>query len=455
MAFSLNALSGKSKPFVFYIPFTFYLILFAAGTFLLWKYINVAAAMPGNSFSEIITLLLKVILFSIVVLIALCFLTVLVSFIYLVIVKKRGKLVTLFSMSSNNELLANKPFIQIEIHPLLKPAFGFLKFRIRYNEKMYSVKFQPIEKNAFSFFSKKYTASFFWDLPEIKTYQVEKAWIYFEDLFQFFSIAVPLPVNDNFYNPPPTREIPPLTVTPRKTDEENQRVDEIRKMEGEYLNYKHFEGQDDVRRIAWPVYARSRELVVRIPETLDTYASKVYLYATFYTGFKTENMPAVQILFLNYYKTFLWNICRDIQQKGFQMNFIPDLNDQPESENAEKDIREKIAAHTWQNEQTPQAFIKLNNAAAILVSSLCPVDEIRELMYQRNESTLFILIKLSDAIQKAGILHFVSWLFIQQEKNDAEKYRAGWQLSTARFSILDNEKKLVALFNENSKTMIL
>ncbi len=455
MAFSLHAFTGKSKPFVFYIPFTFYFILFAAGTFLLWKYINVTAAMPGNSFSEIISLLLKVILFSIVVLIAFCFLTVLVSFIYLVIVKKRGKLVTLFSMSSTNEQLANKPFIQIEIHPLLKPAFGFLKFRIRYNEKMYSAKFQPIEKNAFSFFSKKYTASFFWDLPEIKTYQVEKAWIYFEDLFQFFSIAVPLPVNDNFYNPPPAREIPPLSITPRKTDEENQRVDEIRKMEGEYLNYKHFEGQDDVRRIAWPVYARSRELVVRIPETLDTYASQVYLYATFYTGFKTENMPAVQILFLNYYKTLLWNICRDIQQKGFQMNFIPDLNDQPESENAEKDIREKIAAHAWQNEQTLQAFIKLNNAAAIVVSSLCPVDEIRELMYQRNESTLFILIKLSDAIQKAGIMHFVSWLFIQQEKNDAEKYRAGWQLSTARFAILENEKKLVALFNENSKTMIL
>lgn len=455
MAFSLHALSGKSKPFVFYIPFTFYFILFAAGTFLLWKYINVAAAMPGNSFSEIISLLLTIILFCVIILLIFCLLTVVISFLYLLVVKKRGKLSAHFTTSSNHDQLANRPFIQIEIQPLVKPAFGFLKFRIRYNEKMYSIKFQPVEKNAFSFFSKKYMASFFWDLPEIKTYEVQKAWIYFEDLFQFFSIAVPLQVNDNFYNPPPAREIPAIQITPRKTDEENQRVDEIRKMEGEYLNYKHFEGQDDVRRIAWPVYARSRELVVRIPETLDTYASQVFVYASFYSGFQTENIPAVQILFLNYYKTFLWNICRDIQQKGFQMNFIPDINDQPGKENVTEDTREKIAGHAWQNEQTPQAFIQLKNAAAIIISSLCPVDEIRELIYQRNESTVFILIRLSNAIQKAGILHFVSWLFIQQEKNDAEKYRAGWQLSAARFAILENEKKLVSLFNENSATIII
>lgn len=455
MSFSFNTISGKAKPFVFYIPFTFYFLLFGAGTFLLWKYIQTSAALPGNSFSEIILLLLKVILFCIIILLSFSLLTVLISCIYIFIVKKREKLQTRFIMSSTNDEMISRPMIQLEIHPILKPAFGFIKFRVRYNEKMYSIKFLPAEKHLFSFFSKKYTALFYWDLPEIKTYQVQEAWIYFEDLFQFFSLAVSLPVNDQFYNPPPTREIPPMTVTPRKTDEENQRVDEIRKMEGEYLNYKHFEGHDDIRRIAWPVYARSRELVVRIPETLDTYASEVYVYASFYDGFHAKNMPAVQILFLNYYKTFLWNICRDIQQKGFKLNFISEEQEQFSTEQEEIDTREKIATHQWQNEQSPQTFIQLNKAAAVVISSLSPVDEIRQLMYQRNESTVFIMIRLSSAIERAGILHFLSWLFIQQEKNDAEKYRAGWQLSTSRFAILENEKKLALLFKENSKTIIL
>lgn len=455
MTFSFNTISGKTKPFVFYIPFTFYFILFGLGTFLLWKYIQASAALPGNSFSEILLLLLKVILFCILLLLSFSLITVLISCIFILIVKKRGKLQIHFTMSSTNDQLISRPMIQLDIHPVLKPAFGFLKFRVRYNERMYSVKFLPVEKNAFSFFSKKYAALFYWDLPEIKTYQVQQAWIYFEDFFQFFSLAISLPANNQFYNPPPSREIPPMTVVPRKTDEENQRVDEIRKMEGEYLNYKHFEGHDDVRRIAWPVYARSRELVVRIPETLDTYASEVYVYASFYNGFNTENIPAVQILFLNYYKTFLWNICHDIQLKGFKMNFISEEQEQPSTEQEEKDTREKIATHEWQHEQTPQTLIQLNKAAAVVISSLCPVDEIRELMYQRNEATVFILIKLSGAIERAGILHFLSWLFVQQEKNDAEKYRAGWQLSTTRFAILENEKKLVTLLKESSKTMII
>ncbi|MBS1731078.1 MAG: DUF58 domain-containing protein [Bacteroidetes bacterium] len=305
------------------------------------------------------------------------------------------------------------------------------------------------------FLTGKYTATFPWELPEITLYEADTAWIYFEDLFQFFSIVVPFPIHDHFCNQPPDRQIQPLSIQPRKTEDENERIDELRRTEGEYLNYKHFEGQDDVRRIAWPVYARSRELVVRIPETLDIYASQVYIYPSFFCGFHAENMPSVQILFLNYYKTFIWNIIRDIQLKGFQIHLIPDSKDQPELVNEESQFKERIAALEWQNEMTPKAFVQLNNAAAIIISSLCPADEIKELLYQRNENTLCILVKLSTAIQKAGILHFMSWLFIQQEKNEAEKYRAGWQLSTLRFSILENEKKLIALFNEHTKTIIL
>ena len=88
-------------------------------------------------------------------------------------------------------------------------------------------------------------------------------------------------------------------------------------MEGEYLNYKNFENNDDVSRIVWKIYAKNKELVVRIPEIMDPYASHVYLYASFFTSFNVAGSTPVEVPFLNYYKAMIWTLYQNLVKQGF------------------------------------------------------------------------------------------------------------------------------------------
>lgn len=452
---ALKNIQRKTRPFLFYIPLTAYFIVFILAMYLVWKWVNMQAALPGNSFTAIIVLLLKVTLYTTAFFLIFSFLSTLIPFIFLLLAKRTGKLKGNIGLSQNGTLSNGIPEMQLEISPIMKPIFGFLKFRLKYNEENYSDKFLPVTQTGFTIFKKKYTAIFPWQLPEIREYAIQEAWIYLEDMFQFISFTVSLPMQDQFQYPPGKAAIPDISLTANITDEDNHRVDELKKIEGEYLNYKHFEGQDDVRRIAWPVYARSRELVVRIPETLDTYASQVYIYASFYSGFTAENSSLPGKQFLNYYKTILWNLVNDVLGKGFKLTFLTEQNKYPDAPQDESQLKSLIINQQWQQQDTPPAFVRLQNASAIIVSSLCPIDEIRDLLFQRKDETLFIFVRLSNVIKRNQLLNLLSWVFIQQEKNDKEKARAAWALSLTRFSILENEKKIMNLFQENSKTIIL
>lgn len=452
---AISFMQRKTRPFLFYIPFTVYFSIYIIALFLLWLLVNKQAHLPESSFTAIITLLLKVTFATAAFFLLFSFITTLIPFVYIWLVKKRGKLVCNFGLTENNPSANGIPQMALSIAPVVKPLFGFLKFRLRYNHENFSPKFQPISQSGFSIFQKKYSAVFSWQLPEIREYAVQEGWIYFEDLFQFFSFALSLPLQEQFNYPPGQKNIPPVSIPANKTDEDNHRVDELKKVEGEYLNFKHFEGQDDIRRIAWPVYARSRELVVRIPETLDTYASQVYVYTSCYSGFPGENNSPVGKHFLNWYKTIIWNLIKDIQEKGFRLTMITDQHPHPDDPQELTELQSLIITQEWQLALSLTDFVHVQNASAIIISSLCPVEQVQDLMYRRKETTLFILVKLSTVIRRNHLLHLLSWLFIQQEKNEIEKARTAWTLSLNRLAILDNEKKLQTLFQQNSKTLIL
>jgi hypothetical protein len=49
----------------------------------------------------------------------------------------------------------------------------------------------------------------------------------------------------------------------------------------------------------------------------------------------------------------------------------------------------------------------------------------------------------------------LQWLFIQQEKNDVEVHKTNWRLSLLRPKIVQNEKKLEAIFEKHDKVLIV
>ena len=179
-----------------------------------------------------------------------------------------------------------------------------------------------IQKN--DFFSMHTKGLYNWPLKNIKEYDINSGIIYFEDFFQFFSFTGKLPSNSNFFNGPPIKTTGALVVQPKKTEETNMRIEEIRKVEGELLNYKNFENNDDVRRIVWKIYAKNKELVVRIPETNDPYASHIYFYASFYNAISNDVYEEFNEVFLDNFKTVIWNIYDQLSRQNALIQYIPD-----------------------------------------------------------------------------------------------------------------------------------
>ena len=55
-------------------------------------------------------------------------------------------------------------------------------------------------------------------------------------------------------------------IEPKSTKNDDVRTNQLRKISGEWLEYKKYEATDDIRRIVWKVFAKNKELIVRKQE---------------------------------------------------------------------------------------------------------------------------------------------------------------------------------------------
>jgi len=445
-------------PASFFVPFTLYFLLFAVGAYLGYHYLMEQGKAPDSSFSDIFTLLLHVAAWFIVILLALALVSVTVSMMFFLTAKKRGKVQFFINASGGvrskqgNQLQG----IHIQIAPLLKPLLGFVKLRLKYDNDQYTEKFALAERSQRKIISTTYEGDYTWALPSIKEYHVDQLIIYFEDFFQFFSFVIAMPAANRFYTPPTQQNAKNFIISPRKTEDTETRIEELKKVEGEYINYKNFENNDDVRRIVWKIYARNKELVVRIPEILDPYASEAYLYATFFDVFDDSTNSTVDIYFLNYYKTILWAIYQKLSEQGFEIRYIQDQHNTSTSFISEqKAVEYAISTSDWQTEKEIKSYVNMKDASVVVVTSLSDVEQVEPLLNASSGSTYFVLVRLTKSLQRSYLVGLVQWLFVQQEKNDLEKYRTNWQLSLLRPKVTQNEKKLEALFSKHEKTIVI
>ncbi len=278
-----------------------------------YSWIKTFPKLPDTAYADIFPLLLHIAFWFLIIFLSVSLLSVVFSFLYFSIKKRKGQTRFLVeTKATNTENNRGKQEVFVKILPIIKPLLGFIKIRLQYDEQHVSKKFSLVEQRAGKLINTTIEGTYNWQLPAIKEYRIEKAVIYFEDFFQFFSFALPIATNNRFYTSPKENEGKIIKTFPRKTENTNTRIEEIKRVEGEYLNYKNFEGNDDVRRIVWKIYAKNKELVVRIPEVLDPYASHVYLYASFYSSFGKDLGEVIEVPFLNYYKTFVWSIYQQL-----------------------------------------------------------------------------------------------------------------------------------------------
>lgn len=451
----MQNISGIIKKAGYYIPFTIYFIVFSAIVIPGYLWLKSNSKLPDSAYKDIISLLLSVALLFSVAIICFGLITVITSYIYFKWKLNKGGIDFRINTSSAKETDPNKQSLSVHIKPVIVPVLGFIRIRILYDHTYYSTKFSPLA-NTNGLFHFSFDGEFSWNLPEIREYKIEKVIIYFEDFFQFFSIATTVDTNNRFFISPTQQNLHQTKASPRKTEETSIRIEELKRVEGELINYKNFETNDDVRRIVWKIYAKNKELVVRIPEILDPYASHIYLYTSFFSGFKTQEHEVVNTHFLNYYKTICWSVYKQLSKKGFEVKCI---NDQPVPVNTIQDPEElmkySVAVSSWQQDTGLKDFVKPGYASVLLISSLSDVDQVKAFAENFGSEISIVYVPLTESLEQNTMTDWVKWVFVQNEKNTVSSYKTQWNLSTLRFQVKENEKQLMQIVKQTSKASII
>jgi len=449
----------KLSYFTLFIPVRIYLLLFAVGTGLAYWWINSQKTGAESAYTLVLALLVKVAAWFIGAILLLSFLSVFIPFALFWWQRKRKKVKVSLNNTHKERRGQSLQRMEMTVDPVLQPPFGFIYYRFLYDKNHLSPKFSlaPLKKSLHLFQPKK-TGWYNWPLPSIREYDVDKLVVYFEDIFQFFSFSVPVSVDQSFFTKPRLSDAPEEKLTPKKTEAESVRIEELRKVQGEFLNYKNFEDNDDVRRIVWKIYAKNKELVVRTQEIFDPFASHTYFYCSFYDSIDVTDSPMMQTKGLNYFKNVCWSLYTQLKKQGAEIRYIAD-QDIPNRNITDRNqqVEYSVAVSKWQNKLSLPNFVQPKNASVLCVSSLSDVESLSAVLEQTGTSMTVVFVKLTNTLKRPIInswLNWVRWIFLQEEKDKDKTGLISWRWSRTRRRIRHNEKLLAEMLKRSEARVI-
>ena len=439
-----------------YFPFTLNTLLFTIAV-LGARYFLYKPAPKGEYESPLmpfIILMGKMALWFLVGLIIVSVVSTFVSFVYYLILK-RDKGNTL-QLEFTNEVKKgnNRLFLNARLDGVIRPVLGFVKGRLFYDNNEMT--------DRFSLLSNKKAEKGLWRaaitgrsrlaLPDIKEYDLKGGFIYFQDMLHLFSLAVAQPVSGHFYQPPILTSSEDADIYPKKTETLDVRIEQLRRVEGEYLNYKDFEAGDDVRRIVWKVYAKNRELVVRVPEMYEPFASHLYYYASFHVAAKAQWMgEGYMAEMLNYYKNCVWSVYDTLAKKEWDMRYIPDQSFNIPEQLTEPEKAARIISNSiWHRARPLQQYFNPRQGSVLCISSFTDPADLAGLLEQCDGSTVIYLVKTSHVLKSYAALNLLTRIIIRPPKDRLSKLRARWAFSPMRFQVARREQELEAMLGKSA-----
>jgi hypothetical protein len=205
----------------------------------------------------------------------------------------------------------------------------------------------------------------------------------------------------------------------------------------------------------WKVYARTGQLVVRIPETMDPYASHVYFYTSFYNGFNIPGSDNFLKELLNAYKDHLRSAYEGLLSKDYEVRLIPDqmIDDEQLFQTPAAAVK-AISLACWREDVVPSEFVNPKKAGAVCVSSCVPVQELGHLLNQLHESVPVVVVALSGTIPSP--LHVnLKTLFFIPEPTPVDGLKRSWLLHPLRKRLQDNENKIIQLLKSRANTTLI
>ena len=284
-------------------------------------------------------------------------------------------------------------------------------------------------------------------------YDTEKILVSFCDMLGLVSLPCTVPYSQQLYTLPRQEKNQRVKAQPNSTEEQKHRIEIPKHVEGEHVNYKEFESGDNIQRIVWKIYAKSGQLVVRVPETKDPYASHLYLYSSFFHGFKMQH-GSFETELLNVYKDRVRNIFEALQHNGYDVR-IPQDQEVPKLSGLSETKNElfQITAASWQDDNRPASFVKVNKAAFVCLSSLTPVGEVETLLLNLPDAIPLVVVKLSEAIPSPFEISWKEILF-KPDSQPSDKLRQPWLISSLRKEILKNEKEISNVLKQRSNSWL-
>jgi hypothetical protein len=460
-------LRRRLRYYLQFVPVTLNTLLCAAAIWILYRIVyvkpDVAArhaddeldAGKWSAFHPFVLLMAKMALLLLVFIAALSVLSALLSWLRFLWLKHRDRAALQLQFSTDTRGgRANRVFLNAAVEGALRPLLGFVKGRLFYDDYRLTDKFSLLGRRRRSEKQERRTIAGRSRLllPDVREYQLRGGFVFFEDMLRLFSFAAAQQASGNFYQPPALRGEASLEAAPKKTETTDIRIEQMRRVEGDYLNYKDFEAGDDVRRIVWKLYAKNRDLVVRIPERFEPYASHLYFYASFHTGIREAWLSGgYGAEMLNFFKDSVWTVYEALAAKEWHIRYIPDQALTLPENLAERDrVGRVISGSEWQHDKDLSSYFNPRQGSVLVISSLTDPRELANLLDNADASLVIYFVKLSRAFR-----HFAAWSWLKRllflpPKDRLSRLKDRWTFSPLRLQIRRREKELEGILGKSA-----
>lgn len=447
---------AKFKYWSVYTIFRWQFLFTAVGMWLVYQWLIANIKSTGTEEWIRIGDWLKVIFWSTIILISLSASTLLLSWLIFRARLKSGKLKVSIQLTGNRTPEAGVVAVEATITNILRPFLGTVQVRVIFPEWNISDRIlldenKRIMFNPFNTISGKTSL----DLHHRGLHEVEEVQVVLTDMLKMICLPVVMHSGNRLLTLPKELKEEHFEIFPTATEEQDIRTHIPRRVQGEMLNYKNFESGDDIRRIVWKIYAKNGELVVRIPETRDPYASHVYICPAFYNELITDFDREAGKEVLNAYKDSLRQVLDAVMNNQYSVRMVKDQEPQQNTgEDGVSDDLFYLATAQWQNEQRPAEVFDTSKAAVICLSSAAPVEEIEALIQKLPMHVPVMVFALSTSL--GPLFKFsVKSIFFKRKEQPLDDVKKSWWISPLRKRLQLNEDKIRGVLRQRGNAWLM
>ncbi|MCU0433806.1 MAG: DUF58 domain-containing protein [Bacteroidia bacterium] len=421
-----------------------------------WKWLRSTYYTPDSLHWEILTQFLPVAGWILAAIAGFSVLTAVLAWVWFLFRYRNGKTPIRLRMGEGNRAEAGPVRVSVQVDGLLRPFLGQVQARLVFKDMAMSsvITLNENVRNG-GLLRTGVSGTALTDMYNRGATEAEELQLLFIDPLRLLVMPFTIEINRQMNTLARKLDEQALPVQPNRTEQQLERIETPKRVEGEMLSYKDFEAGDDVRRIVWKIYARNGELVVRIPETMDPYASHLVLYASFYNVFSgPADMPYNEQL-LNAYKDIVRQLLDNAQAGEYAVRMPADQQvHELSDETPEKKLLMQVSLAHWQNDMPPAQFVNVRDAALVCLPSTVPVADAEKLLWQLPEHVPVVGVAVSGSIPAIFPIA-PGEVFFRRVLRPAQKLRTMWTFATLRRKLLANEKQLELLLHRRGNSQFI